>query len=469
MNKIFREEAFFSPTPPPRIIGTEMEYTVDYETLCNYSSLLYNGKTLHHDFLPNGARLYVDGENLEYCSAESLGPLDAAAADHAGMPIVKDIYSSTTSREKYGKEHVSGNQRFIPLRRSGGFCGVFVEEDGSVSSGYDSMGYHENLLTVLSPEFEQYRVFEKLMYSFLTTRHIWEGAGMVLEDGTLELSQKLFHTHNKELMRTHTDREKLGHLKKATLVEIRTADVHMLPFASFMGLGVTSLVLRLVEQGVIGPHNIKNWAIKGYPINEATRLSTMSYDDFDAEITLENGEQISVATYQRRLAELAVELTKEIALPKDEVKAANEWLKIMLSIEASGLEDPYLLGRVEHVTKHALMEHIARRKGKELEAMQRVAVDLSFTTVDQKLARGALKLFGDEAVRRDSAVILERADRYVTHAPKTRARARGGLIKTHGRDVKDAGWNFVKVGPKLIKLKDPYDPNPRTVWSRSER
>lgn len=97
---IVRPEDFNSETPPPRIIGVECEYNLQFPSnvslsqYINDESLAAAGISHHGSFLGQrggGGKLYADVGHLEFDTDERLGPASATMADLDGIAILGRI------------------------------------------------------------------------------------------------------------------------------------------------------------------------------------------------------------------------------------------------------------------------------------------------------------------------------------------------------------------------------------------
>jgi len=115
----------------------------------------------HHSFLPNGARLYIDGPHIEYSTAECLSAKTLVAADKAGEAILN------LARIVINKRLAQDNEEII------------IYKDSSDRKG-NSYGCHENYLVSRD-------AFDRIMNpagfevgylaSYFVCRQIFTGAG----------------------------------------------------------------------------------------------------------------------------------------------------------------------------------------------------------------------------------------------------------------------------------------------------
>ena len=191
-------------------------------------------------FLGNGARLYLDvGSHPEYATAEADGVLDAIAQDKAGERIVDDL--AQDAERRLAEESIDGQ--------------VFVFKNNTDSAG-NSYGCHENYLVGRGGDF--HRLSDHLI-PFLISRQLTCGAGKVVMLGqtpTYCVSQRADHiwegvssatTRSRPIINTrdepHADAERFRRL------HVIVGDSNMCEATTFLKVGATDLVLRVLETG----------------------------------------------------------------------------------------------------------------------------------------------------------------------------------------------------------------------------
>src|SRR5206468_10585626 len=190
-------------------------------------------------FLENGARLYLDvGSHPEYATPECDSVLDLIGHDKAGERILEALLSAAQIR--LHEEGISGD--------------VFLFKNNTDSAG-NSYGCHENYLVARQGEFAR---MADVLIPFFVTRQIFCGAGKVLHGprgAQYCLSQRAEHiwegvssvtTRSRPIINTrdepHADAERFRRL------HVIVGDSNMSEWTSLMKVGVTGLVLRMVEE-----------------------------------------------------------------------------------------------------------------------------------------------------------------------------------------------------------------------------
>lgn len=472
-----KPEDFYSDNPPPRIIGTETEYTAEAmlygkEPKVSQEKLLslieeIGLSTTPGIYTSNGSRIYVDvGQHLEYATPESLGPLEAALTDHAGMAIIEKMYDSVSRSEPPRK-----NENRIPLRRSGAYD--FKKGD------FVTAGYHENYcLPAMDPE--RIDVLGNVLPLHLATRQLWYGNGFVADQFTMSQKAKgigaglvigwgsRLNEGTKPMVGLQTEQFEGKTSKGWRIAEVRFGDPSMFPYTTYLGHAATSLVIRLIEQGVIDCKNANS-----YSLNPSSLLATKDklnkdiHGFNDTKYPLRSGEQLSAVEIQRRLATLAVELSHRVKLPIDEVNAARDWLNICNLMSDPNIHDDNfaaLVGKVEWATKYHYLNQAHRNKqsivskGLDINNMDAVSFDIQWTSLYEgsigKLIASRRSPFADE--------FKKNIEHYILNPPAhTRALARAALIRDYR--VKTTEWSSTMLdGPPpdtLIQFRDPYQPN----------
>lgn len=395
-------------------------------------------------FYSNGAKIYPDlGKHIEYASAEAAGPLDATASDWAGVNIMQSI-----QRDK---------DRAPVARRSATIDPMYGETH--------TKGRHENFM-IIDPMngYDAGRMFRGVMSAFLVSRGVITGAGFAT-GGSFLTTQKAVGIGQDVVLgygdrRTTEGSKPLGGIStqsdrrfgRFTVLETRHADPHMLPYADFITLAITSLALRTIEHGLIHPGNAENYTL-------ADSIKALEVVDNPArlnndELVLDNGESISAVGLQLRFARAALALMHQdgMRLPRDERYAIHEWLSLCGELgkikELNRLSLRVLLGKIEWASKLMLMERIE-------DPEKAIEFDLQWSSLDE----GSL---GAKVVQRrllhPTGAVQKRAAHYEMCPPQTRAQKRTRLQSLPQHRTKSANWNSITLGEKhKISLKNPYE------------
>src|SRR3972149_2279977 len=193
-------------------------------------------------FLENGARLYLDvGSHPEYATPECDRILDVVAHDKAGGRILEAPPAAAEVR--LHEEGISGQ--------------VYLFKNNTDSAG-NSYGCHENYLVARQGEFGR---MADILIPFFVTRQVWCGAGRGLQGprgGAVCLAQRAEHiwesvssatTRSRPIINTrdepHADAERFRRL------HVIVGGSNMSEWTTFMKVGITDLVLRMVEANTV--------------------------------------------------------------------------------------------------------------------------------------------------------------------------------------------------------------------------
>ena len=455
--KRIHPQDFFSENPPDRIIGIESEITIQISSnsdLYNDENKFMNDQVIRdagfrcagYGYLDTGGRAYLDMQNLEIATAECLGPRQAAAADYAGILQIIDIVDASEL------EH----------------DGLFRNTGTAIKGVAETTGYHENYLIPRSITSET--DFNTLLPSFWASR-MWAGAGMV-NDG-FELSQKIagigFQTITNELSNriTHgskpmaivppegADQDTITPGGDYARLEVRFADANFSKTINFLDLAATSLTLRLVEH----KDKINNDLLIAKSFESPGFAAQYFSTDLCFTRTMEtlDGDTISAINYQELLLEQALALNEIIELPDDEKIALPLWGHVLDQLKLADLKKNEYAGLLEladfAIRHFYLMKRFDEPQINSYNA-EVVAASLAWDRISPS---GPAMRYWDKI---DSPYVSysEILKLYDT-PPRTRAAARGNLIKdNHGE--KYASWNSLKTkNGDYYRFDDPYSVN----------
>lgn len=449
-------KAQFEHEAPPRIMGSETEYTTDaipFDRQLNRflpsSSAFYREDTRDDGvelWLENGARLYLDGAMLEYATPECLGAAEVALAERAGELIVSQLCHNAA---EWMRGHEEADVRGKVYKRSG-YSEVEVGDRFKMLEM--SAGHHENYLSSISGAGERAPYYHPSVSAFLATRSVWAGAGLVTADG-FEFSQKgrstTFMTATGKL-NTYGQKSAYNiHMEDDDLyrLEVRVGDGNMSPAAIERKYAATSLVLRMIEHG-------------SFPDALRLREDRTDISSYNASrgvpVIMQSNRSMGAALHQARVLEAALSFADGVpGIPADEIKAALEAYEICRIVDgAERLSDiSYQLSdSVDWAAKHAfMMSHgIDPISTKNLEA---VAADLRWEDVAQAGNSRTWYASGESSLDDELRVLTA-----TSLPPTTRAMARTAVLESlpdHPRSIK---WHRIESADRrLYKFDDPYD------------
>lgn len=450
-------DSFYSETPPDRIIGTECEYNLQYpidgenaaDIFSYISDKVIEASGLHNcnKFLSNGAGLYVDVDHLEYDTQECLGPKQAAAADMAGVIVMRRIVTASGLPHR-GLYRITGSYK--------------PSKDAGTARGMSS-GYHENYL--LPRDVTHNPVIDGLLPSHLASR-IWALNGTLRDQ--FVFSQKVWGIGGAPIAYKY---ERLtGHGNKPMCIirpaddvlsdsqwaraEVRYADAGLSPLARYLSFATTSLVFRMLEhQYVFDDGRLEGLALKN-PV-AAAQLFAADLSLKRTAIT-EDGKQRTAVDIQEALAEAAADLSEEVGLPKDEDDAIDLWFylcdKLRESNPAQG-EYGVLDGILDVAAKHRyLLRHHAPA---DLHNRNHVAMQQSLIWDRVLPDGGGQKWWGHHT---SSLIDYAEIERLTTEAPNTRSEIRAYCINEPRISLTGLNWAILNLkNGQAISLKNPYD------------
>lgn len=443
-------------TLPPRITGTEMEWSITalymdrgkaddsyqmgshqaWRCVMRYLKrhLAYVGKDYDY-FLANGARLYVDvGEHVEYATPEDSTFMGTVANEIAGEQLMRNILEAGADRRNGPSKEFSLNKRVI-------------DDKGTV------WGYHESYASS-TPLFAINEGALALLGVHLATRSIFTGAGVLRADGRYHVAQKAGRvTHD---FSTGTTRNSIpvvnlrnepltAHHDLSKRIHVTSGDANMSPWATFMKLGTTSLVLRLIESGRdMEWLRLKN-SLSTTAITVATDTSARNL------LELSSGKRLYAHEVQEALLQETRLLQKQCQLPDEEEIVLTEWQK---AVDDTARDPMLLADRADWVAKLQRLSRYRERHGLKWKDEQLRRKDRQWDNIGAKGAGLAMR----QTVWRDWMPGQALIDaRMATPPPDTRAAVRGRFID-HFSGYPDiyASWDELKFRELSYQLPDPY-------------
>jgi proteasome accessory factor A len=442
-----------------RIYGLETEYGLLFSSsgrtnLPPESALLYLFENLFsrqsrtNIFLKNGARLYQDtGCHPEYATPECSNILESVIYDKAGERILESLIES--AEKKLGREGVKGK--------------IFIFKNNTDSVG-NTYGCHENYLITRHADFQ--KIAEE-MIPFFVTRQIYSGAGKILKTSVGHnyfISQRSQHiyqkvsgatTSSRSVINTrdepHADRERYRRL------HVIVGDSNMSEYSTYLKVGLTALVLELLENG----------GSFGIELDDPVRaIRQISRDPTcRAKVDLVDGRSLTAIEIQKEYLEL-VDHFFDGSRRDDEVEDLIGRWKYVLDVLK---EDPMGLSReVDWVIKKVMLENYMQRKGVDWDDGKVSVMDLQYHDINRE--KGLYYLAENKGLvsREISEEDIEKA---IDIPPQdTRAKIRGDFVREANRLKKSysVDWGYLKLNghfQKTVICKDPF----RSHDSRVER
>jgi len=392
-------------------------------------------------FLANGARLYLDvGSHPEYATPECDSVHDLVVHDKAGERILEGLLASAEAR----------------LREEGVRGVVYLFKNNTDSAG-NSYGCHENYLTSRRDDFGHYA---EVLIPFLVSRQIYAGAGKVLQTARgamYSISQRAEHiwegvssatTRSRPIINTrdepHADAERYRRL------HVIVGDSNMSEHATFLKVGVTSLLLRMLEE--------PNVVLRDMTLENPIRaIREISHDiTCKRRVRLANGREVSALDIQREYLDRAIRFAETRSLTPEEKQALDMWEQALVAIE----RDPLSLDReCDWVIKYHLIEAYRERHNLALTDPRVALMDLQYHDVNRE--RGLFYRMQARGMV-DRLCTDEEIDVAVDQPPQTtRARLRGEFIRRAKERKRDytVDWVHLKLNDqaqRTVLCKDPF-------------
>ncbi len=427
-----------------RIVGTEVEYglyapgeaaeAVAERLATAVACELERGPGHLGGYLPNGGRLYVDvGTHPEYATPECPTLADAVAHELAGEALVATVVTRAAA------------DGIIPSTRL---------NKRVVDSAGHAWGAHENYL---APRALTEGELVRGLSSHLATRTVWSGAGMVRRDqrdrrrSRFVVGQKAWHLgqiagqaslDNRALVSTRDEPHADG--GRWRRVHVTCADANVAPWAIWMRLGTTSLVLRLIEQGLV-PDDLA----LADPLL-AARL-TASDPTCRRTVELADGRRWRPSQLQAELASRCRALADLGGVPADEEAVLGAWEQTCVDLDA----DPArLVDRADWAAKLALLERYRERATATWWDDRLARLDLLWDDLDPAVGLGLAQR--RKGLLRPVVEESEVAAAAVT-PPGTRARLRGRFVAAaRHRTPAAVSWGRLRLWDTEVHLPDPY-------------
>jgi proteasome accessory factor A len=398
-------------------------------------------------FLVNGARFYQDtGCHPEYSTPECDNILDLVTHDKAGERLVEGCLPLAEERLK--EEGLNGE--------------IYIFKNNTDSMG-NTYGCHENYLMKRDVDF--WKVTEQLI-PFFVTRQIYAGAGKLLKlSGKTHffLSQRAQHIHEKTSSSTTSSRsiintrdEPHADAEKYRRLHIIVGDSNMSEYATLMKVGVTAVVLSMIEEGYTVPNIELEDPVKA--IREISRDTTLK-----RRVKLEDGRELSAIEIQRSYLDKAYDYLASIEVDTITKNTVREWENILNKLE----EDPTQLSRqIDWVMKKEMMISYMERKDCGWDDPRILLMDLQYHDVNR--SRGLYYIL--EKMDMVDRVVEEEDIQLAMNEPPqtTRAKIRGDFIRFAREKNRSytVDWTYLKLNgywEETILCMDPFSSSDRRV------
>jgi proteasome accessory factor PafA2 len=372
--------------------------------------------------LTNGARYYVDHAHPEYSSPECTNARDLVIFDKAGERVLLH------SMEAAARILAPGQA-------------ITVYKNNSDRKG-NSYGCHENYLVDRRVPFAKLVTY---VTPYFVTRQIFAGAGKVGSEapgasGTVDfqLSQRadffeeevgLETTLKRPIVNTRDEPHSDG--QKYRRLHVILGDANLSEISSYLKVGVTALVLAMIEDDWLSGHEMTLAA----PVHALRRVS---YDvELALPLDLADGRRMTALEIQWQLYDLASKYGQERDLsslgPEGQGEAVlRQWGEVLEGLES----DPMTLAdRLDWVAKYRIVSAYRERHGLSWDDPRLAAMDLQYHDL-----RPEKSLFARLPMQR--VCTDEEVDAAVTEPPRdTRAYFRGRCLQRWSSYIAAANWD----------------------------
>ena len=375
--------------------------------------------------LPNGSRYYVDHAHPEYSTPECITPRDLVVHDKAGERVLE------RSLAEVARELPTGPR-------------LSIYKNNSDGKG-NSYGTHENYLVDRATPFGD---IVRDLTPFFVSRQVFCGAGKVGAEAPWEergrtayqLTQRadffetevgLETTLKRPIINTrdepHADPERYRRL------HVIIGDANMCEVATFLKIGTTAIVLKMIEDRFLPDLSIQN------PVSALHAVSR----DISCTVTvpLADGRKLSAVQLQWEYFEHAKKYVEREDDTPENQSVLTRWESVLSALETEPLS---LHRELDWVAKYRLLAAYRERDGLEWTDPKLQAIDLQYHDVRRE--RGLYyKLDAGGKVER--LTTDEEVDIAVMEPPiDTRAYFRGRCISKYPDAIAAASWDSLDRG-----------------------
>src|SRR3954462_6685793 len=372
--------------------------------------------------LTNGARYYVDHAHPEFSTPECVDARECVRFDKAGERILARSMQAAMQVLPQGQD-------------------IVVYKNNSDRKG-NSYGTHENYLMDRTVPFG--RIVTHAMAHFIT-RQIFTGAGKVgpeassltSADVPFQLTQRADFFEEEVGLETtlkrpivNTRDEPHADAQKYRRLHVIVGDANMAEVATYLKVGVTAIVLAMIEDDYFGDVDLTLAA----PVQS---LRKVSYDmSLSASLELADGRSMTALEMQWELLDLAKKYAEDRGLEAvdDEVgrDVLDRWESTLSALEVDPMS---LVRQLDWVAKYQLINAYRERHSLEWDDPKLAAMDLQYHDV-----RPEKSLFA--RLDTEHVVSSDAVDSAITDPPPdTRAYFRGRCLQRWSNSIAAANWD----------------------------
>ncbi|MDP3770043.1 MAG: proteasome accessory factor PafA2 family protein [Candidatus Sungbacteria bacterium] len=309
----------------------------------------------------NGSCSYVDtGDHPEHASPECRTVRDLVRFVKAGEHLMKEIFSRPVP--------FSSSEKYLSLYKNNLGC----DTKGNIVGEF---GCHENYSIFNS--FDKSRTHIDALLPFLITRQIIGGSGWWHIDGSYRYSQRAgamcndigtTSASNRPLINLRGDAD-TGDIHRLQLI---FGDANILEFALYLKVGITSLIISLIESGAMP-------AISCHTPIQTMEVISSSFDPFFPAVYVNNALR-SAFEVQAMYLDMVHKVLPDAAFESEETEAEVRdivlcWERTLNAIEHR--DTPWLVGRLDWATKKYLGDAaVARANTTDTSSLHAIKKDI---------------------------------------------------------------------------------------------
>jgi proteasome accessory factor A len=333
---------------------------------------------------------------------------------------------------------------------------VYLFKNNTDSAG-NSYGCHENYLVARHGEFAR---MADVLIPFFVTRQIWCGAGKVLHGprgAQYCIAQRAEHiwegvssatTRSRPIINTrdepHADAERYRRL------HVIVGDSNMSEWTTFMKVGITDLVLRMVEANTV----MRDLSLE----NPIRAIREISHDTTCTRtVKLANGRELSALDLQTEYYEKTARFIERRGADPTSSLLVQEWGAALEALRDGAPER--LVRKVDWVTKQVMIERYMAKHDLPLGSPRIALLDLAYHDVNRD--RGLYYLL-ERASAVERVVTDDEIELAMRQPPQTtRAKLRGDFIRQAKAKRRDytVDWVHLKLNDqaqRTVLCKDPF-------------
>ena len=382
--------------------------------------------------LPNGARYYVDHAHPEYSTPECASPHELVVHDKAGERILERSLAEL--------------HRALPDGQR-----VAIYKNNSDGKG-NSYGTHENYLVDRATPFA---AIVRDLTPFFVSRQVFTGAGKLGAEAPwdehgrprFQLTQRADFFEAEGGLETTLKRpiinprdEPHANPAKYRRLHVIVGDANMCEVATFLKVGTTALVLKMVEDDYLPDLTL---------VDALGAMHEVSRDpSCTVQVPLADGRRLSAVQLQWEYLERAKKYVEQEDPSAENEDVLARWETILTGLEGEPLG---LHRELDWVAKYRVLEGYRERDGLDWSDPKLRLVDLQYH--DVRRDRGLYHRL-EAAGKVERLTTDEEVDRAVGEPPDdTRAFFRGRCVSKYADSIAAASWDSMifDVGAEALQ------------------